>query len=378
MPDIATETAPMPTDMDSAMAAILTETKAQTLADESTTPTRNDKGQFVAASGATTATPPAQQADDVVPADATGDVADPTAPVAPEIPEGYVAVKALPADRVQGFTVFDAEGEVQAPELTFKFNANGKEREATTDKLIRMAQMGIYNADREEQAQQANARVQQAQQQLAAQQQAVQLRDQQIEALLSDPDFLQRAQEAYYQHNTPEARAERDRQALAQQQAQFQQQQVAAQSRQFVDGTMAPALEMLLTAYPTITQDELAAKFFLAADPYRQNGVLQPQGYDALKRWVVMELEPQTRQLHEHRQSERDQSTKTQQATTDKAKADVAAALVQAQKAKRTATTALKPAGKAMTESKPAPVVRTMKDAETTVIEQTLAAIRGG
>jgi hypothetical protein len=380
MTDIAAvvETA-LPTDPEAVMAAVLGDTKAQSLAPETGTPERNEKGQFVAASGATTATPPAQLPDagSEVPVEGAPLPADGTE-TAVEIPDGYVGVTALPEDRARGFTVRDAEGEILPPDLTWELTANGSPRTLTTDKLVAYAQMGVYNHELQQHAQQVEAKSQQVERSLAEVQQGIALRDQQIEQLLTDPDFLWRAQQAYVQQNSPEAQAQREREKLTNEKAEWQLQQAANNARQFVDTTMAPALQIIANAYPTITEDELAAKFFLAADRYRRNGVLMPEGYDPLKQWVLRSLEPEMRQLHEFRASQRNVTTASEKAAKDKAAKDVADAQAKAQKARSAATRALKPAGKAMADTAAPPVVKTLKDAEDVVLSQTMAAMRAG
>jgi hypothetical protein len=392
------ETPTMPSTIDDAMGFVLKDTLTQSLADAGETGERprkevakverNELGQFVSESGATTAIPPRQQPetpDGVTPAtatpaagDATGDATPEGEPPAVEIPEGYVAPPALPDDKARGFTVRDAEGEIVPPDLTWELTANGKPRSLSTDKLVAYAQMGVYNHEREQQTQQIQTRAQQLERAYTETQQAVELRDHQIERLLSDPEFLLRAQVAYEQQNTPEARWQRQQEQLAAERSQVQLQQAAIETTRFIDQTMTPALDLILREYPTVTQDELAAKFFLAADPYRQNGVLMPQGHDALKRWVVFNLEPEIRQLHEARSQEREAPRKEVAKVEAKAKADVQAAQVQAQKAKNQTARALKPAGKAMPDTVPKPVVKSLKDAESVIMQETMAAMRAG
>ncbi len=377
----------MPTNLDDAMGLVLKDTMAQTAADMgegSLTPQRNEKGQFVAASGDTTAIPPAQQPEPVVPAEATpagegtegaeGEAGESTF----EIPEGYTAPPTLPDDRARGFKVSDADGEILAPDLTWELTANGQPRKLSTDKLVAYAQMGVYNHEREQQTQAVQQRAQQIERDAQTLQQAVQERDQQIERLLADPEFLLRAQMAYEQQNTPEARWQREREQMAQKEQGLELQRAAIQTEQFINTAMTPALDLLLKEYPTVSADELAAKFFLAADPYRRNGVLMPQGHDALKRWVVYNLEPEVRALHESRSVERQAPAKEVALVKDKAKADVTAAQVQAQKAKNQTARTLKPAGKAMAETKAPPKVTSLKDAEAVVMGETMAAMRAG
>lgn len=384
-PNTATNAEAMPTDLDAAMGFVLKDTMAQTAADMgegSLTPARNEKGQFVAASGDTTAIPPAQQPEPVVPAEGTPAAGEgegsAEGEAAFEIPEGYTAPPALPDDKARGFKVSDAEGEIVAPDLTWELTANGKPRTLSTDKLVAYAQMGVYNHEREQQTQAIQQRAQQVERHAQTLEQAVQERDQQIERLLSDSDFLLRAQMAYESQNTPEARWQRERDQMAEKEQGLELQRAAIQTEQFINTSMTPALDLLLKEYPTVSADELAAKFFLAADPYRRNGVLMPHGHDALKRWVVYNLEPEVRALHESRAAERQAPAREIAVVKDKAKADVAAAEVKAQRAKNQTARTLRPAGRAMAETKAPPKVTSLKDAESVIMSETMAQMRAG
>ncbi len=363
----------LPTDLGAAESAMFAEIAATTPVETSTEgPPRDEQGRFIAASGATTEIPPGQLPD-VTPAEVPAGDEN-----APAIPEGYVATPVLPEDKARGFTVSDAEGEILPPDLTWKITANGKELTLSTDKLVSYASMGKYNHDLQVGAQQAEQRAQQVEQAHRQALATMQERDNQIEALLSDPDYLYRAQQAFAQHNTPEARAERQRQEIAQQQEQLHLERATMQAHDFIDRTATPALDMILQAYPTLTQDEVAAKFFLAAEPYRRNGVLMPEGFTALKQWIVRDLEPYARQKHEHLMSERSQTTKAADDAKAEAAKKVQAAQVAAQKARGQASRGTRTAGRHQAEAVQEPKITSLKDADAFVISKTLADARGG
>lgn len=371
----------MATDAASVMDAVLSSTKAESLTAETVVTPRNELGQFVSASGATTAIPPAQQPDagSEVPstgADVPADAA--TAEDAPAIPEGFVAAPALAEDKARGFVVRDAEGEIVPPDLTWELTANGKPRSLSTDKLVAYAQMGVYNHEREQQTQQVQQRAQQIEQSFTEVQATLAEREAQLERLLSDDDYFLQARDAFAQHNTPEARAQRERDELEQSRQLFQMQQAQQQAVQFLDGTMAPALEQVQQMFPTVTREELAAKMFLAADPYRWNGVLMPAGFDALRGWVVQRLVPEIQQLHEERSASYAAPAKAMQAERAAVDAKAKAVQVQSQKVKNLSARTLRPAGRAAPESAPEPVIRNQKDVQDVVLGRTMAAIRGG
>lgn len=368
--------APPSLDAQSAMEETIRATLAQSGegADDTTGARPRDPatGQFVAQDH--TATAGDVPADGTVPA--TGpDAADEDVPTI-EIPEGYVAPPALPQDRATGFTVRDADGEIVPPDLTWEITANGKPRSLSTDKLVSYAQMGVYNHEREQAYEQSQRQAGESQQRVEQLTQTVQQYEHAVERLLSDPDYLVQALQRYEQENTPEMRAQRAQQQLEAERQQLQVQQMAQQSETFVNTQLAPALEQIAGHLPTVGKEELAARLFLAADQYRVNGVLRPEGFDAIRRYVVSDLFPWAQQLHEERSAERAAPAQEAAKRTQDADAKVQAAQVRAQRAKRQAASAAKPLGRAMPESRPQQPVRTHKDAEEAVIGGTLASIR--
>ncbi len=396
MPPVAAPAAPAaapgtpapsaPTRPASALDAVIGNTLAamrETPAPE--TPPRNELGQFTAeqqqpAGDELEETPTGEEAA----APAPGEEAEPL-----QLPEGFSAAPALPPERAKGFKVYDHEGEIVAPDLEFEFTANGKTRKVSTDQLIRYAQAAFPSIEREQaleverqsiQRQQVFAR--ELQQTALSLQEQVQQRDQMIERLLGDPNFLANELVRFEQQNTPEARAERERQRLNNERQQWHFQQAAQASQAFVDNELSFAVTEITKAFPTVTPDELASKLFLAADPYRVQGpggrIIHPDGFTALREFVTKELVPWAQQAHFARSDGRPAAAASESTAVRRANAETDQARVRAQKAKRVATAALRPAGRAMPESQPAKPVRTMRDAEDAVIGNTLAAMRGG
>lgn len=305
--------------------------------------------------------------------------------VAIEIPEGYTAVQAVPADKLNGVSVFDAEGEVVAPALTWKLTAAGKERELSTDQLVSYAQMGVYNHDREQRAEQATQQARHSTERALASEQQVRQRDTQIEQLLTDPDFLIRAITEYGKLNTPEARAERERQAFTAERETFQVQQMSQEAQRYLDGEIAPALETIAGALPHVSREELAARLFLSLDQFRVKGVLGPQartkGADGLTpadQAILHDLVPWAKQLNAHRAESQAKPLADARAAEAKAKKDAEAAKAASQRTKRQQSAGMKPGAPGSASPNQKPTIRSQKDAESTVIGRTLQAVRSG
>ncbi len=392
----ATE-APAPDSFSSpmdAMEATIAQTLKGSLAEPaSDTPaaerTRDENGRFVKAAndvippnvpvnaeGQTQPLPGQEGVDGQLAADGDGE---------PEvvIPEGFAAVPALSDEKVGGrFTVADAEGEIAPPDLTWKFTANGQQIEVSTDKLVAYAQMGKYNHDREQAMQQTQTRMQQVESRAAEFQRVVNEQDQQIERLLSDPEFLLRAQIAYEQQNTPEARMQRDREKLANEQQQWQNVQAHNKSVNYVDNVIAPVLERIASELPTVSRNELAAKFLLAVDPYRKNGILVEDGFMPGKRFIVDELVPWAQQLHDHNLTTNAAPKKEVEQVKLAAKAEIEKQQIRAQKAKnqnaRVLRTSGQPGGTGGRQAPDPKSIRNQRDAESAVIGGTLAGMRAG
>jgi hypothetical protein len=339
---------------------------------------RDATGKFVAqpATGQENGTP------EVLPATPVGgeESTDQSEDVPVEIPEGYVAPPALPDEKAKavGFTVRDTEGELVPPNLTWEFTANGKPRSVDTATLVQYAQHGVYNHEREQAYEQQQHQTLELQTRVQQYEQGYREQGQTIERLLSDPDYLVQQLQLYEQQNTPEARAMRAQQELEQQRNEVRLQQMGQQAEQFVNTELAPALDMIATNLSTVSREELAARLFLASQRYRVNGILTAEGFDPLKHYVLNDLVPWAKQLHDARLSERTAPADAAKATAEKAKKDAEQDRIRAQKARRQMTLATRPTGRAAPESQPAKPVRTNKDAEEAVIGNSLAALRAG
>lgn len=370
-----------PDAMENVIATTLKES-ADIVGPPAETPRDPKTGKFLPKAEITPGDVPAEGAP-IVPGDAPADA--PIEPEAPVIPEGYVAAPVLPEERARAFKVRDAEGEIAAPDLTWSFTADGKPRELTTDKLIAYAQLGVYNHAREQRAQQL---MQENQTQRVAMQRAeAQARELQIQydALMQSDDAYLTARAQHEAQNTPEARLDRERQARSAAEEEVAVTHAIAAGERFFGGTVQPAVALIRNALPTVSDDEIGMRLLLLTEHLRVQTsaglIYPPQVYPQLQRALIDEVVPWAQQVHESRAVERAKPTQDAAAQAKKAKQDADAAQVRAQKARRAATAAARPAAgnQSTGNGRPIPpVVRTNKDAEAAVIGGTLAAFRAG
>lgn len=372
--------------IDDALASITSEAVAATLK-ESPEPTgeepaRDEKGRFQAkpADGSEAPDPATP-----LPGDAVGDGAgeDELEPVV--LPEGMAAVKKIEGrELAAAFKVLDGEGELEVPDISLEFEANGKTRREPIDKVVKLAQMGVYNHEREQRITQETQRIQSREHEF--EQMATRAREmqQERERLLSDPDYLVAQLTRYEQENTPEARLTREREQVEQQRQEFQFQQMHAQGTQFFTGEIIPAIETITKALPFVSEEEIGAKLLLLSERFKvqtpQGSVVPPSAYAQVKAAFVAEVVPWAQQLHEHRDTERKTAAASSRKEVDKANTDKLAAQVASQKAKNLIGRTVKPgtrsnAGTSTKETAPPKPIRTLEDAEAETLRLTLASV---
>jgi hypothetical protein len=307
--------------------------------------------------------------DDVADADAAEEADASDDGASPELPEGYVAVPSVTEGLATEFTLKDSEGEVEVPDLIVEYKANGKVRQDRLDQVVKLAQWGVYNQERE--------------QQVAAAQQAVQERDQlaelvaqreaQLERLLTDEDFLYSVREAYENENSPERRAQRAEERVQNMQVQQQMSSIEATGMQFLGSEIEPAIELISTALPTVSQEELASRIGMVMQAHAErapNGALYVPAsrYDAIRQYIVEDLAIWADAQHKRRQVP---------ATPPKVDRELERARVEAQKAKRMVGQTMKPVGRAGRDvpqprsAKPA----TIDDAVSSALNSVLSAL---
>ncbi|MHB1097888.1 MAG: hypothetical protein ACYC3F_17150 [Gemmatimonadaceae bacterium] len=359
---------------------------------------RNELGQFVSkvaaeAVASTDPTPATPDAPPPAPAESVAASTEPVEPTEPVLPEGFAAVKPIEGRELAAqFAVLDAEGELAIPDVTIAFVANGRERREPLDKVVKLAQMGVYNHEREQKITQQQEEARQVQAQFAEAQQALQQYQQYVEQLLSDETAYLTEQERFALQNTPEARLQRERERLAAEQQQFTMRQQMAQAEGFVSQQLLPAMDLLAASLDTVSKEEIAAKLVVLMQPYQRNGFVPPEHHTQIKQLLAHEVLPWAEQLHEERLSWRQQAsrpaTPSSPAPTSSAPSATAAATAatnaqaNAQKEKRRIGAVLRPVVAANTAPqtretpRPAPPPATAREAIESSVQDILGQMQ--
>lgn len=266
---------------------------------------------------------------------------------APEValPDGYVAVPTVADKLATEFVLRDAEGEVEVPELIVEYKANGKVRKDRLDQVVKLAQFGVYNAEREAKVQQNEQAVQSLTSEKEELAQVLSEREAQLERILTDDDFLMAVRDAYVQQNSPEARAQRAEEEAQSLRVERQYAPVFSENQQFNETEVVPALDTIAQALPSVTMEELEERLQMVAlanaevAPTGQR-FIPPSRFDAIRKYIVEDLAVWAQIQHARRSESQRPSPAiaTAQAEADKAR-------VEAQKAKRLVGQATKPIG---------------------------------
>jgi hypothetical protein len=291
---------------------------------------------------------------DADPEDASEEESD-----APVVPEGYVAPEII-GELATSFVLYDAEGEVEVPNLMVKYQANGKERNDRLDQVVKMAQWGVYNQERDQKAKQVEIENKTLAEEREALQAVLQEREEQLERILQDEDFLFAVREAYEQENSPERRAERAEERVRDAEVRAQLAPIAQEGQRFYASEVAPALQRIAQVLPTIRAEELDQRMALAMQAHAEIGphgqpIVTPAKYDALRQYIVEDLAVWAKAMHEYRTEGRVGKPTVQ--ASPKAQPDPALIKAQreAQQAKNTLAKAIKPSGTPPTKERRAP-----------------------
>ena len=341
-----------------------------------TTPDADDTEQSVAPVAEAEVAPDIDLTPD---ADEAADSDDAPVAEAVELPEGYVAVPVVTDGLATEFTLKDAEGEVEIPDLVVEYKANGKVRQDRLDQVVKLAQWGVYNAEREQQVKQVEQQAQIAQQELQEYVTVLEEREKQIERLLTDENFLHAVREAYEVENSPERRAERAMQETENLRVQYQMADIERSGAQFYESEVSPAIDMIVAALPTIAPDELLERFTYAMQAHVErapNGqaYIPASRYDAVRKYIVDDLASWAQFQH----SRRAQPVAPSPVQAKESK-ELERARVDAQKAKRVVGQATKPVGRAGgtgTEKPRASRIASVDDAVSSALDEVLSAIR--
>lgn len=270
---------------------------------------------------------------------------------------------------VTQFTIQTPDGKAVAiPDVMIEYKANGKVRKDRLDHVVKMAQFGVYNHDRE---QQIVAAQEESQRQVMAWQEHAELRDSQIQALLEDPDKYEKVRERYMQENVPEkqvARAKRETETLR---ATVQQAQAAQAAETFFQSQVLPELDALSEEFPEIETEELAAQLTLAMMPLTRNGVVPPSQYRQVLGVIQTDIRDWAQATHAKRHSKVAGTLAQQQEAAKKAQ-------LEAQRAKNDLARATKPVGSIASgsgDARPARKVESVNDAVEAAMDEVLQGL---
>lgn len=241
-----------------------------------------------------------------------------------------VAPKQLAAE----FQVFDAEGELEIPDLKLKFKAEGEERELPLDRVVKLAQQGYYNEERAQEIKEFREAVPRIEEHITSlQEQNQMLLEGWKRVLEGDDDYLEGEREQYLLSTSPEARAARAEARLREIEQQGVLSKEEQQANQFA-ASLAPQLEAIEQAATEVPFEEIIGRFNLLTAPLMVRGVIPPTKFRDVERIIGSELRPWV----EARQEER---LKTKQSAT----ASVSTATARTAALKRQVSRAVMPQG---------------------------------
>lgn len=285
------------------------------------------------------------------------------------LPEGYVAVPTVSEGLATEFALYDNEGEVEIPALLVEYKANGKVRKDRLDQVVKMAQMGVYNEERDKRAQLVEQQYQETLEAAKQIEAVLAEREAQMERLLNDDDFLEAVRNTYLQENSPEKRAERAEQQITNLRFEQQLQSISQEGEAFYHGEVLPSMRMITTALPTVTLEEIDHRLQMVM---RAHAEVLPNGqqyvpssrYDDIRQYIVEDLALWAQMVHAKRSQPQTGERQRIQQELDKAR-------IEAQKAKNLVGRATKPTGQAA-----APSTQKASKGSMTVDEATSEALR--
>jgi hypothetical protein len=320
----------------------------------------------------------AAKGDKDAPASDTDEDADVSDGDETKLPEGFSAPSVLTEGLATEFSLLDADGEIEVPNVTVRFKANGKMREERIDQVVKLAQFGVYNQEREEKIKAVESAVTERDQ-LAK---LVEEREAQLERALTDPSFLAALQDAYERETSPEAEAKRARAETESLRTQQQLEKIQEVGQRFYETEVSPAFDMIAKAAPTVTVEELEEKFAMAMAAHAEqapNGepYVPPSRYEAVRQYIVDDLAVWAMAHHERRSKQASPAAAATPKPVAPVKTD--SALVAQQQAKREVGKLTKPVGTAAKEdpkpSKSAQIAN-IDDAVSSALESVLASVR--
>ena len=397
MPEVAAAPAPPqvsdsnPRMMDEIGANIAREAIAQTLKEQTPSPAdgrpRGTDGKFLPAEGKPADEIPAGEIPPVEgeqpsPAEAVTEIGeDGQELVEFELPEGLVDIPTITGRQPAAeFKVMDHEGELEVPDLTFTFKANGRERTEPIDRMVRLAQMGVYNEQREEEVKTTRSQIAETQQQAQQVWNYAKQLEQKMQAVLSDDNAYLAERAAWQRQNTPEARAQLQMQQVEHQRAANEFESAKMQGQTFFQSDIVPAVEQVTTALPLVSPEEIGAKMILISRGLEVKtafgDILPPSRYGQFNQAFLNELIPWAKQLQDHREQER--SASTRHAEADKKKAQIEAQRAKNLVGRQTSPSRRSASGTQTGRGAAPPIIKTVEDAEKAVLRATMSSMGVG
>lgn len=307
-------------------------------------------------------------------------------PVEPEPePEPEAVAPPLAAE----FTLRDTEGELEIPrDLTVAFKAGKKEYTLPLDRVVRMAQSGAMAHEIQQENVQLKAQVErlpQVEQQLQAYADELTSEQELFERLLADENLYIEAATRWRAENTPEKRAERERQRVEQERTEVQKErQKLEHERQLqtvvhaVQTQIAPRIEALAEQYKdSVEWEEIRDRWFYLTSPLLapvgDGSVAIPPSRLAQAVKLTDDLEAWTKALAEKRAQSRRATEESSRRAVTEVQGRAVAAKRRLARATAPALTHTPTVGKDTPRPKP---IRNTRDAIDAIIAKTEQSIR--
>lgn len=251
--------------------------------------------------------------------------------------DGYVAVPVLTGNLETQFTLHDAEGELEVPDLVVEYKAGGKVRRDRLDKVVKLAQWGFAKEEKAEHIKQMEQEYKNAAALIAE-------REQQIIRLLQEDEYYEAVKDAYLEENTPEKRASRAEQQLNEVKVTQQMAEIERSGNQFWEGELLPAIQFIAEKIPGVSEDEIAERCVIGLQPMMDvapNGqpYIPASRYEMVRNYIKEELLLWAQTKAFQRNGEKKGGNTAAQKELERAR-------IEAQKAKRLVGQKTKPLGK--------------------------------
>lgn len=224
------------------------------------------------------------------------------------------------------FAIFDDAGELEIPDVKIKFKAKGEDRELPLDHVVRLAQFGFANEEREQQVLAARKFVAEAETQAQDYQSTIQKYESHYDRLFNDPQFYENARLEYLQQNSPENRALRAEQQLQQVRQNSVLQQEDQMIQGFVQQSLVPTVQAMLTNNPLVNEQEILGRYTELTAPLLVRGRVPINRLQQVQRLVSEDLAGWVERMNFERQTKQTTATavaakQTQETATAKRQA---------------------------------------------------------